>query len=434
MEDFRKIFDKFFLSRAFLIIALTIHIIFILSLIFGFLNPLFHDTSSRLGQGSDFFAIYQAGYNILVGLNPYEVKKGYMVVPYSYDFVYHPFLAYTMGIAFNIFPPYVAYWVWVSTLLTLIWSSCYLTHRICKSFDKPKWVEFIAIGMWLCFSPIYIELYMGQITLITGLLTFFSFYAEFNKKEVQSTMLWSFACLIKPLPYFLTPAILSSGRTRKVIYNILIFILSIISFGVGYFFFYYLNYTMKRSRKFYDHYGNFDFKTVLYEISVFISSDTSWVTKNVVRISIILMLIFIGLSILATIYSKDYLVSTSLLACSYFLAFSGVWEHHYTFLLPFLILLWIRDDSRYKWFLIFLFLAIPTPFYLIELFDFWYFPFSLFYRCSKLIPALVFFVLLLNKAFKTPRQEEIKDTLKDVINLIQNGLKKQDSENNLNLF
>lgn len=434
MEVFRKFLAKSSLSLAFLVIAIIIHFVFILSLVFGFLNPLFHDSSYRLGQGSDFYAIYQAGYNIMVGLNPYIVNKGYMVVPYSYAFVYHPFVAFTMGLAFNIFPPLIAYWVWISILLALIWTSCYLTHRICKNFHKPKWVEYIAIGMWLCFSPIYLELYMGQITLITGLLTFFSCYSELRKKEVHSTILWTLACLIKPLPYFLTPAILSSGRTRKVIYNILIFILSVISFGVVYFFFYYLDYTTKRSRKFYAHYGNFDFKTVLYEISIFISSDTSWVAENVVRISIILMLIFIGLSIFATIYSKDYLVSTTLLACSYFLAFSGVWEHHYTFLLPFIILLWIRDESRFRWFLIFLFLAIPTPFYVIEWFNCWYFPFSLLYRCSKLIPALVFFLLLLNKALKTPRKEKLKDSLNNVINLIQNGLKNQASENYLNFF
>ena len=44
---------------------------------------------------------------------------------------------------------------------------------ICKTLDKPKWVSNVAIGMWLCFSPIYLELYMGQITLFVGILTFF---------------------------------------------------------------------------------------------------------------------------------------------------------------------------------------------------------------------------------------------------------------------
>ncbi|MFX1383363.1 MAG: glycosyltransferase family 87 protein [Promethearchaeota archaeon] len=434
MAFLKQSVDVLKLSKSFLIIAFSIHIIFILSLIFGFLNPIFHDSTYRLGQGADFYAIYQAGYNVIFGLNPYEKVDGYNVVPYSYNFIYHPFLAYTFGVVFNIFPPVIAYWVWVGILLGLIWISCYFTHNICRNLDKPKWVEYIAIGMWLCFSPIYVELYMGQITLIVGLLVFFSFYSETRKKEAEGTILWTFACLIKQMPYFLTPSILSSGRTRKVIWNILIVTIITLLCGIIYFFNYYLEYLEIRSNKVYTHHGNFDFRSVIYEFGTLITSSPSWLERNILWINIILITIFFGFSIIATVYSKDYLVSLSLFTCSYFLIFSGVWEHHFTLILPFIILLWIRDDLRKKWFLIFLLLAIPTPFYLIETFNLWYFPFSLLYRCSKFVPILILFYLLLNESFKTPRTSNFVDSIKDVKNNIIIGLKNPNFENYSNIF
>lgn len=434
MENIRNKSDIIIFSKVFLIIAICIHLLFLLSLIFGFLNPFFHDSKYRLGQGSDFFAIYQAGYNVLFGLNPYEKVDGYYIVPYSYDFVYNPFLAFTMGVAFAIFPPFIAYWIWVSMLLSLIWISCYLTHIICKSLDKPKWVESIAIGMWLCFSPIYVELFMGQITLIVGLLTFFSIYAEMRKKEAHGTFFWTLACLIKQMPFIFIPSFLSSGRTRKVIYCILIFSLAAISFSIVYFFDYFVDYTIKRSSKVYTHYGNFDIRSVIYEIVVLITSNTYWLEDNIVWINVLIITIFFGLSCFATIHSKDYLISISLFACSYFLIFSGVWEHHFTLILPFLIILWIRDDSRTKWFLIFLFLAIPTPFFIIDMCECWYFPFSLLYRCSKFVPILILFILLLKQAYKTPRKTNFIDSIKEVGNIIYNGLKSSEKENFPNVF
>ena len=322
----------------------------------------------------------------------------------------------------------------MSILLSLIWFSCFLTHRICKALDRPKWVEFIAIGMWLCFSPIYVELFMGQITLIVALLTFFSLYAETRKKEAQGTFFWTLACLIKQFPYFLTPSILSSGRTRKVIFNIIIFSIATITFGLGFFINYYLGYARIRSSKVYTHYGNFDLRSVIYEFGTFITTSPSWLEKNILWINILLVTVFIGLSIIATIYSRDYLVSICLFVCSYFIIFSGVWEHHFTLILPFIILLWIRDDSRNKWFFIFLFIAIPTPFIILELCKCWHFPYSLLYRCSKFVPILILFILLLKQAYITPRTTNFVDSIKEIKNNIIIGLKNPNLENYSNIF
>jgi len=436
MKKIKEKINIFSISKFFLFLAIIINILFVLSLIFGFLNLLFHDSTYRLGQGSDFYAFYQAGYNILHGLNPYENVSGYYIVPYSYNYRYLPFFAYTFGILFNIFPPLISYWIWVVFLLFLIWYTCWITYKICKALNKPKWVSYVAIGMWLCFSPIYLELYMGQTTLFVGLLTFFSFYAELKKKETKGIILWALGSLIKYIPYLITPAILSSGRTRKVIYNLIISTVAILSFGFM-LFLYFLDYNLETTGKFYAHNGSFDLKNLIYLIGNVFASNDSWFLKNNKYINIILIITFFGLSFFATIYTKDYLYSSCLLVCSYYLAFSGIWEHHFTFILPFLVLLWIRDEKiadKKKWFLIFVLLAIPTPFYVIDSYNLWSFPFLLLYKSSKCIPVLILFILILIKAYKYPRQDNIVDSIKKLGNMIYIGLKNPNIENYTNIF
>ena len=42
-------------------LGVAVHLLFLLSLRFGWLNPLFNDTMHRFGPGGDFFSIYAAG-------------------------------------------------------------------------------------------------------------------------------------------------------------------------------------------------------------------------------------------------------------------------------------------------------------------------------------------------------------------------------------
>ncbi len=44
-----------------LFLGVAVHLLFLLSLRLGWLNPLFNDTCHRFGPGGDFFSIYAAG-------------------------------------------------------------------------------------------------------------------------------------------------------------------------------------------------------------------------------------------------------------------------------------------------------------------------------------------------------------------------------------
>lgn len=58
---------------ALLCLGVAVHLLFLLSLKFGWLNPLFNDTMHRFGPGGDFFSIYAAGVKARAGESVYTV-------------------------------------------------------------------------------------------------------------------------------------------------------------------------------------------------------------------------------------------------------------------------------------------------------------------------------------------------------------------------
>ena len=58
---------------ALLALGVAVHLLFLLSLRFGWLNPLFNDTLHRFGPGGDFFSIYAAGVKARAGESVYTV-------------------------------------------------------------------------------------------------------------------------------------------------------------------------------------------------------------------------------------------------------------------------------------------------------------------------------------------------------------------------
>ena len=54
-------------------LGVAVHLLFLLSLKFGWLNPLFNDTMHRFGPGGDFFSSYAAGVKARAGESVYTV-------------------------------------------------------------------------------------------------------------------------------------------------------------------------------------------------------------------------------------------------------------------------------------------------------------------------------------------------------------------------
>src|ERR1051326_7610184 len=121
--------ERYSLLAALLVAASLWHLCVLASLALGFLNPLFNDATQRLGQGADFFSVYQAGHNFLDHRTIYQTAGIDRVVPYFYPFRYLPSAALLIGLPMNVLPPWGAYRLWLAVNEGLLALNLWLTWK-----------------------------------------------------------------------------------------------------------------------------------------------------------------------------------------------------------------------------------------------------------------------------------------------------------------
>jgi hypothetical protein len=414
------------LSWAFLAAAVTVHAIFLWSLWAGVLDSLFYDTHYLLGQGADFFSYYQAGNNVLNGLDCY-VHPAIPAVPYFYTYRYLPYFAYSFGAIFNILSPIPAYWLWVGVVVVFLWLAVLRTRLLARELKRPDWEGRLAMGMWLVFSPVYIELYLGQVTLFSGILVFFALTTPSLVKGEGSgwamTLLWVGGGLMKLIPFLAAPALAAAGRLRSVLAAATVMALVILAVPRGLealqFF---VGFNTARTLFVSGYMGSHSLNMLIYYLLGGSVHDFTLITA-------LLMMYFLLPAVVATMTSRDVWSCASLFLVSYFFITTDVWEHHYTILLPLLVLAWIRgrpqDKARWVPFALTLLLSLPmlpvvqllsgvgTGAHPITLAPVW----QIIYHSSKVVPALIFYVWLLLTALRTPREGSISDCTKDIFRM-----------------
>ena len=165
--------NKNVLAILLLITGILVHLLFLVSLKTGWLNPLFNDSMHRFGPGADFFYIYAAGIKARLGESVYTIGGHVEQVPYAYAFRYAPFVADTLGAALSFFSAIKAYALW----LILCELAMLRNIRLTLEAAPDRRTGYIAAAMWLLFSPYYLELYVGQFTFITASMVFWSYLA-----------------------------------------------------------------------------------------------------------------------------------------------------------------------------------------------------------------------------------------------------------------
>lgn len=419
------------LGWAFLTIAIVIQLQFIFSLGTGWLNSLFYDTQYLLGQGADFFSYYQAGNNVLNGLDVYTIPDS-LAVPYLYRYRYLPYFAYFFGVILNLAPPISAYWIWIAVLTGSVWLAAFQTRTVAKKLNRPDWEGYVGMGMWFIFTPIYIELYVGQVTLIAGILMFFALTTPslVDGLKTRGTMAisWTVGALTKTIPYFIAPVLLAAGRARTVLVAVIVSLVAIVAVPTGLESLqYFLDFNSARNSYITPYPGDHSLKMLLY----YLFGEQS---RDVAGLTILLVVIFLGLASFATIYSRDVWSCAGLFSVSYFFIMLDVWEHHYTFLVPLLALAWIRGGSkdRARWVPVLLSLVMSLPalpivqllsgigtgVHPIDWAPFW----QIIYHSSKVVPALIFYGWLLFTAIRYPRAESSLDSILDPFRNAWNGL------------
>ena len=419
------------MSWGFLVTALAIYVIFNLSLRNGMLNAFFYDTNFLVGQGADFFSYYQAGNNALNGINVYTIPDS-LAVPYLYPFRYLPYFAYIFGIIINLVPALLSYWLWVCFLAGLVCVAALRTRSLAKALGRPDWEGRIAMGIWFVFSPIYIELFVGQVTLIAGILMFFALTSSSLVKGQDSqksiTIFWVLSALTKTIPYFIAPVLLAAGKVRTVLVAVIVTIIAIVAVPAGLEFLqYFLAFNTARATNVTPYPGDHSLKMLLY----YLLGESS---TNFSSITILLIVFFIGLAIFATLFSRDVWSCIGLFCTSYFFIMLDVWEHHYTFLIPLLVLAWIRgrpeDKARWVPFVLALLMSIP----MMPIVEYlsgvgpgvhpinWSIEWQIIYHSSKVVPALIFYIWLMMTALRSPRSGSGLESILDIFRYAWIGL------------
>ena len=206
-----------------LTLGILAHLLFLLSLKFGWLNPLFNDSMHRFGPGGDFFSIYAAGVKARTGESVYTIGGHVAQVPYAYAFRYAPLVAFTLGLAVSFLPALSASGLWLII--------CELTLLRCLRLSVERAptpaIACLVAALWLLFSPFYLELYVGQFTFVTAALVFQAYLAwqdaanappRLRKRlDLFGNGIYTLAVWLKMMPLLFLPLALWRGRWKSVV-------------------------------------------------------------------------------------------------------------------------------------------------------------------------------------------------------------------------
>ena len=170
------------------------------------LDVLFNDSMHRLGPGTDFSAYFRAGRYALDGRDIYAVGPGY-------GFRYHPLFALTFLAALSRLGRDAAFGVWVALNEIALVADILVLGRLFTTRRE------ILVGslLLLFFSPILLEIYMGNSSLLTASLMLWGFVFYARGKMAPFAALWVVSILVKPTALVFVPILLFDRRWKLVL-------------------------------------------------------------------------------------------------------------------------------------------------------------------------------------------------------------------------
>jgi hypothetical protein len=153
-------------GRRLLVLAAALHAILLGLWASGALDRLFFASSLPGTRDDSLHAFYQAGVNLRVGLSPYTdpalldraVERAHSLS----GFRYLPPVAWAFAGLSVLLPARALDAVWPLVLEGLLLLAVWLTLRT-RRFGERRWA---AAAMWLVFSPFFVELHLGQVSML----------------------------------------------------------------------------------------------------------------------------------------------------------------------------------------------------------------------------------------------------------------------------
>lgn len=420
-------------GKGILVAGISVHLCMLLSLQWGFLNPLFDDAVHRSGQGVDFYSVVQAGKNLVDGVSIYSTKPVEQIVPYYNPYRYHPFVAMTIGLVSILLRPDISYVLWVLILEGLLLLNILLTRSL---FSDERSAN-AATGLWLLFSPYYLELFMGQFSFLMGSLVFWSMVAWMNGNQRTGDGFWLLSLVIKSNSALFAPVLVKLGRWKLVLTTGAISSLVALPYFIlqpGSLTDFSRNIT--ESAKAQTLFGNQGFAGLLgVSVLRFGGLWSDFVQEFALRLDrmnemLILPLaawsvIVVALALVVTMKaSRDSGIALLLLwILAYFLFYKHVWEHQYVMMIPLFVLLYhqikkgmLAIPLSFFW-IVFSIIALPTAFVFIDrspvLFDPeipWHTWESLLFHAPKPLSVLALFGVLCVQLLRSRGEQPVSQS------------------------
>lgn len=358
-------------SYFFLILAIAVHLTMLASwrqVWQGLLVPLFFDAQILSGgRGLDFYAVYQAGSNILHGVDVYEADPALIPhsTPHFTPFRYLPVMGYLLGAALNLLDPLNAYRLWVLSIEAVLLGCIYLTWRMVP--DRNLFARLAA--MWLAFTPFYLELFMGQFSFVQGTFVFLMMVEILHKGRPVRLFdaAWIASLLWKINTVLFIPMLIRLRRLSMLFWAAALVAATTVPYFVIYpqhlgdFIRGNLGETVAGHQL-----GNLGFRQLVFETLTVAWPSLSAEGHQFLQAFVVVMVLGLPLLLTALDPKLDVIDHLSLWWTAFFLASPQVWEHHYVMLWPVLVVAYWRTRSPLIA-VIYLLLAIPTPFYFIGL-------------------------------------------------------------------
>jgi len=392
--------------RLLLLAAALFHLSLLLSWRLGFWNAYTFDSTATQGwRGWDFFAVYQAGHNLRTGVSIYESdnQRIEVVAPRYTPYRYLPFVACVVGWPLSGLPPPWAYRLW------LVLVECVLLAGAWDSMLRPRDPTRGAIcaTMWLLFTPVYLELYMGQFSLVQAalvLVMLVTLESGNRASERATTLAWTLSLLWKQNTALLAPVWIKLRRWRALI----VAGAAVVALSLPYFLWdpsglkaFVGNLTAAAPSP---ALGNLGARQGVYSLLSALAPSMGQSGHVAAQ------WVWLGAVLLAALWitwrgREDAIPLVCLWMTTYFLVYHHVWEHHYVMLLPVYAALY-RRTGDWRLLLLYGLTAIWTPYRLVDpqgltaldasmrwtpLSPPW---FDVAYHASKALPTLLLWVYL----------------------------------------
>jgi hypothetical protein len=349
---------------ALLVVAIIWHCSLLVSWRTGLWNRFTFDSTATRGQkGWDFYALYQAGHNALQGISIYESDndKIQVVVPVYTPYRYLPAPACTLGVLFNLGTPLTAFWIWAVFLELLLLACCWRSWWLARGGNEGA----LLVTMWLWFTPYYLEIYLGQFSLVQAAFIFIMMYwSDLPSPGWRFDLVWLASLLWKQMTVLLVPLWIIWRRWRGLAFALV----GIAVCSIPYFILFpsaipvfLRNLAATPGSQL----GNLGARQLVYAISIALAPGLPPDAIRLIQWVWIATVILVSVGAGLAAGGQNRWLQIALWTVAFLLVYHDIWEHHYVLLLPVFVLLYHYKPS--PWVLVMYGLvAIWTPYRLLD--------------------------------------------------------------------